>query len=359
MAEGAQAGGAGGTGTAAVKASILPSGDQAKANGGYGPAISVSRPDSVRCTRICALPLRSERYAIRVESGDQRGEESRHAPRVNCRRWVPSLPTAHRLEQAASRSWSFQVSTYTTESPPAPIRGSLAVRRAHQSFVEKGWPAATAAQASTRVAAAVRFKPVRFKAVRFKPVGFKPVCFKAETPDGISLAHPLRSPQAPSGHRALGRRIAGFAEDIILKLPQFLGDDQIFHVISPSWGASLAPPLVYLFQHGHAFFQPLFDRAQLSHPQKRISTPFRTTPRTSTMQGRRRMSQTFSTTVADGSSLIAVLKFRMPCPRPLANSGIFFPPNNNTATPRITNNSGIPNDLMYHLTHRSAYSLGR
>src|SRR5471030_1173360 len=261
MAEGAQAGGAGGTGTAAVKASILPSGDQAKANGGYGPAISVSLPDSVRCTRICALPLRSERYAIRVESGDQRGEESRHAPRVNCRRWVPSLPTAQRLEQAASRSWSFQVSTYTTEPPPAPIRGSLAVRRTHQSFVEKGWPAANAAnaaQASMRVAAAVRFKPVRFKAV-----GFKPVCFKAETPDGISLAHPGRSPQAPW---ALGRRIAGFAEDIILKLPQFLGDDQIFHVISPARGTSLAPPLVYLFQHGHAFFQPLFDRAQLCHP---------------------------------------------------------------------------------------------
>ena len=40
------------------------------------------------------------------------------------------------------------------------------------------------------------------------------------------------------------------------------------------------------------------------------------------------------------------LKLRIPSPKPFATSGIFLPPNNSTATPRITRSSGKPSDLM-------------
>src|ERR1035441_3269639 len=43
-----------------------------------------------------------------------------------------------------------------------------------------------------------------------------------------------------------------------------------------------------------------------------------------------------------GSPFRAVLKLRIPSPSPLATSGIFFPPNSSTATPRITSSSGKP-----------------
>src|SRR6266542_2156120 len=44
------------------------------------------------------------------------------------------------------------------------------------------------------------------------------------------------------------------------------------------------------------------------------------------------------------SPLSAVLKFRMPWPKPFASSGIFLPPKSSTATPRMTSSSGKPSD---------------
>src|SRR5215472_19315387 len=41
---------------------------------------------------------------------------------------------------------------------------------------------------------------------------------------------------------------------------------------------------------------------------------------------------------------MAFLKFLIPSPKPLATSGIFFPPNSRTATTRMTTSSGKPID---------------
>src|ERR1035441_3326588 len=53
----------------------------------------------------------------------------------------------------------------------------------------------------------------------------------------------------------------------------------------------------------------------------------------------------FSSTFSS-SPFKAVLKLRIPSPKPFATSGIFLPPNNSTATPRITRSSGKPIDFM-------------
>ena len=50
-------------------------------------------------------------HATRVLSGDHRGDRSRHAPSVHCRRERPSADASHRLDQGASAARSFQDST--------------------------------------------------------------------------------------------------------------------------------------------------------------------------------------------------------------------------------------------------------
>jgi len=73
-----------GAGSAAVKAIILPSGDQAKLSTALSQSVRrCASPPSGRMTKIWFLPLRALVKARRVPSGDQRGFEAPLSPRVN------------------------------------------------------------------------------------------------------------------------------------------------------------------------------------------------------------------------------------------------------------------------------------
>src|SRR5205814_5268389 len=82
-------------------------------------------PVSTYSTCSCSLPSRSDRKAIRRESGAQTGALSRQLPRVNSRTRDPSALTIQRL----LRDWSFTLSTHsrakTTWRPSGEMAGLL------------------------------------------------------------------------------------------------------------------------------------------------------------------------------------------------------------------------------------------
>src|SRR4051812_17319368 len=86
-----------------ANASCLPSGDHEIELGANRTFVTRAVcPVSIQRTYTCGWPSRSEMYAMRPPSGDQRGDASRYAPVVSGRFSVPSLFMTHRFEQRLS-----------------------------------------------------------------------------------------------------------------------------------------------------------------------------------------------------------------------------------------------------------------
>ena len=95
-------------GTSCVKAMDLPSGDQAMAPGGSARLVSNAVcPESIQRTYSCGLPSAADTYAMRVPSGDQRGELKLRVSERSGRLLVPSALIIQRLRRARSvmMSW--------------------------------------------------------------------------------------------------------------------------------------------------------------------------------------------------------------------------------------------------------------
>src|SRR5262245_36974519 len=99
-------------GTSCVKAIERPSGDQAMESGDSTRLVSSAVcPESIQRTYSCGLPSAAETYAMRVPSGDQRGELKLRISERSGRLLVPSALIIHRLRRARSVMMSWLMRT--------------------------------------------------------------------------------------------------------------------------------------------------------------------------------------------------------------------------------------------------------
>src|SRR3954463_9873041 len=89
--------------TSALKAMVLPSGDQVIESGACTRLVSSAVwPESIQRTYSCGEPSAADTYARRVPSGDQRGVRKLFDSERSGRLLVPSALTIHRLRRARS-----------------------------------------------------------------------------------------------------------------------------------------------------------------------------------------------------------------------------------------------------------------
>src|SRR5689334_11346821 len=90
-------------GTSALNAMVLPSGDHVIDSGACTRLVSNAVwPESIQRTYSCGEPSAADTYAMRVPSGDQRGEKKLLDSERSGRLLVPSALTIQRLRRARS-----------------------------------------------------------------------------------------------------------------------------------------------------------------------------------------------------------------------------------------------------------------
>src|SRR5262245_13267704 len=105
-------------GTSCVKAIDRPSGDHAMESGDSTRLVSSAVcPESIQRTYNSGLPPAGDTYAMRLRSGDQRGELKLRISERSGRLLEPSTLIIHRLRRARSVMMSWLTRTYTMRLP--------------------------------------------------------------------------------------------------------------------------------------------------------------------------------------------------------------------------------------------------